>query len=57
MTKAEMINRYNEFQKMLNHAEYTLDACEMQEYQELCTDLLYLIMQDNADVFKRLKDR
>lgn len=57
MTKQEMIDRYYEFQKMLNHAEYTLGACEMQEYQELCTGLLYLILQDNADVFQRLKDR
>lgn len=57
MTKEEMIDRYEEFQKLLHHPEYILDSEEYTEYQELCQELLYVIMQDNKDVFERLKDR
>lgn len=53
----EMIDRYYEFQKLINHPGYTWHDDELQEYQELCADLLYLIVKDNKDVFEKLKDR
>ena len=55
--KQEMIDRYYEFQRLINHSEYTLNNDELMEYQELCAELLYVIMKDNKDVLERLKDR
>lgn len=53
----EMIDRYNEFQKLIHHPGYTLDSDELDEYHNLCADILYVLMKENKDVFERLKNR
>lgn len=57
MTYQQMIERYEEFQLLLHHPEYTLDNDQLDEYHNICADILYVLMKENADVFERLKDR
>ena len=53
----EMIERYYELYNLMKHPEYALSDDEMDEWTQLCEDLLYEIMIKNKDVLERLKDR
>lgn len=33
------------------------DNDQLDEYHNLCADILYVLMKENADGFERLKDR
>ena len=58
MTKEQMIDRYNELSALLHSSgSYVVTSEEHQEYLELCSELLYIIMKENADVLIRLKNR
>lgn len=56
-TMEQMIERYYELYKLMKHPEYSLSDDEMDEWAQLCEDLLYEIMIKNKDVLERLKDR
>ena len=53
----EMTDRYYELRSLLTHPQYTLDEEEMEEYNDICSDLLTTILEQNKDVLIRLKDR
>ena len=53
----EMTDRYYELRRLMFHDEYILDEEEMEEYNEICSDLLTTILEQNKDVLIRLKDR
>lgn len=57
MTEEQMIDRYNELSALYKHESYVVTNEEHQEYLELCSELLYIIMKENADVLIRLKNR
>lgn len=51
----EQIDRYIELRKKIN--DKIISSSEKQEYEELCIDLLTIIMNNNVDVLTRLKNR
>ena len=57
MSIENIVDRYYELRSLLTHPQYTLDEEEMEEYNEICSDLLLRILKDNRDVLIRLKDR
>lgn len=57
MINQQMVDRYYEMIEIrnANHGKFYLD--DLEEFQVLCSDLLYDIMVENRDVFERLKDK
>jgi hypothetical protein len=53
----QLIERYEEFQKLIKHPEYVLSDDEYDEYAFICQELLWNIMENNKDVLIRLRDR
>ena len=51
----EQINRYIELRKKNN--DKIISSSEREEYEELCIELLTIKMNNNVDVFTRLKNR
>ena len=52
-----MTDRYYELRALLFHDEYILDEEELEEYNDICSDLLTTILEQNKDILIRLKDR
>ena len=57
MSIENIVDRYYELRSLLTHPQYTLDEEEMEEYNEICSDLLLRILKDNRDILIRLRDR
>ena len=57
MSIENIVDRYYELRSLLTHPQYILDEEEMEEYNEICSDLLLRILKDNRDVLIRLRDR
>ena len=57
MTREQMVDRYYELSALYKHESYTVSDEEHFEYLDLCSELLYIILQENSDVLVRLKHR
>ena len=57
MSIENIVDRYYELRSLLTHPQYILDEEEMEEYNEICSDLLLRILKDNRDILIRLRDR
>jgi len=51
----EQIDRYIELRQKIENK--LISSSEKEEYEELCIELLTIIMNNNADVLTRLKNR
>jgi hypothetical protein len=51
----EQVDRYIELRQKIDNK--IISSSEKEEYEELCIDLLTIIMNNNVDVLTRLKNR